>query len=242
MVMGALEERGWDVDAVLALSPRGDVLQGDPRSALDLERYSAVLVLDTLTLESPARLTRYVRAGGGLILNARAAASPALAQLRPGTGGRASGPVEPFDPAAANPRTSLGLTSIIPGPDAVPLEERDGRVAVAAHRVDRGRVLVHGYDDTWRWRMAGGVGAPEQHQAWWAGLVASVAHAERSPLPHAATADEAPLAELVARFGEPRTYHEATLAPREVPRELLLAILATALLFAWLSRRLRGEP
>lgn len=241
MVMGALEERGWAVDASLALSPRGDVMQGNPAASLDIDRYSAVLVFDTVAIKDPARLVRYVRDGGGLIVNARAAASPALAPLRPGRAGRVSDALEPFDTVAADPRRSLALTEIVPGPEAVALEERDGRVAVAARRVERGRVVALGYADTWRWRMAGGEGSPERHRAWWAGLVASVAHAERLPLPRYATTDEAPLVEMVRQLGEPDVLLEAVATPGSIPRELLFALLAAALLLHWLSRRLRGE-
>jgi hypothetical protein len=239
MVVGALEERGWEVDARLALSPKGDVVQGAPPEELDPARYSAVVVLDSVALVGPARLVRYVREGGGLVITTRAASAAGLAPLRVGRAGRAMAPVEPFD-TSADPRRSLGFTSIVPAEDAVPLELRDDLVAVAARRVDRGRVVLVGYDDTWRWRMAGGAGGVEEHRAWWAGLVASVARVERTPLP--AVADEAPLAATVQLLGPPSARPAEAAAARSLPYGWAFAVLAAALLLQWLSRRLRGAP
>jgi hypothetical protein len=240
MVTAALEERGWEVDARLALSPKGDVVQGAPPEELDPARYSAVVVLDSAALVGPARLVRYVREGGGLVITARAASAAALAPLRVGRAGRIVAPVEPFDTSAADPRRSLGLTSIVPAGDAVPLELRDDLVAVAARRVDRGRVVLVGYDDTWRWRMAGGADALEEHRAWWAALVASVARVDRTPLP--ASADEAPLAAMVQLLGPSSARPAGAAAAGRLSHGWAFAALAVALLLQWLSRRLRGAP
>jgi len=239
MVTGALEERGWQVDARLALSPHGDVVQGAPPEELDPARYSAVVVLDSAALVGPARLVRYVRDGGGLVITTRAASAAGLARLRVGRPGRVVPPVEPFD-TSADPRRSLGLTAIVPAEDAVPLELRDDLVAVAARRVDRGRVVLVGYDDTWRWRMAGGANGVEEHRAWWAGLVASVARVEHTPLP--AVADEAPLAAIVQLLGPPSARPADIATAGAFPRGWAFAALAAALLLQWLSRRLRGAP
>src|SRR5690606_4826781 len=110
MVTAALEERGWEVDARLALSPKGDVVQGAPPGVLDRAGSSAVVVLGRAAFVGPARLVRYVREGGGLVITARAASAAALAPLRVGRAGRIVAPVEPFDTSAADPRRSLGLT------------------------------------------------------------------------------------------------------------------------------------
>ncbi|HEX7089511.1 MAG TPA: hypothetical protein VF192_05205 [Longimicrobiales bacterium] len=240
MVTAALEERGWEVDARLALSPKGDVVQGGPLEELDPARYSAVIVLDSAALVGPGRLVRYVREGGGLVITARAASAAALAPLRVGRAGRVVAPVEPFDTSAADPRRSLGFTSIVPAEDAVPLELRGELVAVAARRVDRGRVVLVGYDDTWRWRMAGGAGAVEAHRAWWAALVASVARVDHAPLP--GIADEAPLATMVQLLGSPSSRPAEAAAAGRLSRGWAFAALAAALLLQWLSRRLRGAP
>lgn len=242
MVAGALEERGWKVDVKLALSPKGDVVQGGPIDALDPARYSAVVLLDSAALAGPGQLARYVREGGGLVMTARAAAAAPLAPLRVGRTGRAVEAVEPFDTASGEPRRSLAFTSIVPAADAVPLELRGDLVAVAARRVERGRVVVLGYDDTWRWRMAGGADAPDQHRAWWAGLVASVARVDRAPLPDAGLADEAPLASIVQLLGAPSPRPADAAPPRSPAYGTAFAILAAALLLQWLSRRLRGAP
>lgn len=241
MVAAALEERGWEVDAHLALSHKGDVTQG-PGTAPDTGRYSAVIVLDTAARVDASRLARYVRDGGGVIVTTRASAVPALAPLRAGGAGRAVAAVEPFDTTAREPRRALALTPIVLGADAVPVERRDELVAVAARRLERGRVAAVGYDDTWRWRMGGAADALEQHRAWWAGLVAGVAHVRRAPVPGDAVADEVPLATLVDRLGPPSRAPETPVAARTLSHAWLLALLATALLLQWLSRRLRGAP
>jgi len=242
MVAGALEERGWEVDVKLALSPKGDVVQGRPAETLDPARYSAVVLLDSAALVGPAQLVRYVREGGGLVMTARAAAAAPLAPLRVGRTGRTAAPIEPFDTTSALPQRSLALTSIVPAADAVPLELRDELVAVAARRVERGRVAVVGYDDTWRWRMAGGADGPDQHRAWWAGLVATVARVDRVPLPEAGLTDEAPLASMVQVLGTPSPRPMDIAPPRSPAYGLAFAVLAAALLLQWLSRRLRGAP
>lgn len=241
MVAAALEERGWEVDARLTLSPKGDVVQG-PEVKPDTGRYSAVIVLDTLATADPGQLARYVRDGGGLILTTRASRAPGLASLRVGTAGRAVEATEPFDADASEPRRALALVPVTAGADAVPIELRDALVTIAARRVERGRVTVVGYEDTWRWRMAGGDDAPERHRAWWAGLVAGVAHVDRVRLAGAASADEAPLARLVDRLGPAAPPPDAVVAGRPLSHAWLLAVLATALLLQWLSRRLRGAP
>src|SRR5690606_15092038 len=198
-----LEERGWEVDVRLALSPKGDIVQGTTSARLDPSRYSAVVLLDSTSLIEPAQLVGYVREGGGLVMTARAAEAPALARLRPGRPGRVAEAVEPFDTTLAEPRRALALTSLVTTADAVPLELRDELVATAARRVERGRVIMTGYADTWRWRMAGGAEALEAHRDWWADLVAAVARVEWHPLTPPRPADEAPFADLVELLGDP---------------------------------------
>lgn len=242
MVAAALEERGWEVDVRLALSPKGDILQGATPPRLDPSRYSAVVLLDTTSLIEPAQLLSYVREGGGLVMTARAGESPTLARLRPGRPGRVVEGVEPFDTTSAEPRRALALTSVITTADAVPLEFRDDLVATAARRVGRGRVVMTGYTDTWRWRLAGGNDALEAHRDWWADLVAAVAHVEQHPLPLPRPADEAPLANLVELLGDPAPAPPLAPPTAEPPYGWILAALAALLLTPWLSRRLRGAP
>jgi len=242
MVVAALEERGWEVDAILALSPKGDVKQGAPVERIDPDRYSAVVLLDSVSLVSATQLIRYVRNGGGLVMTARTNASPALAPLRVGRIGATVPATEPFDTTFPMPQRSLALTSILPEGDAVPLERRDHLVAVAARRVERGRVAVIGYDDTWRWRMAGGRNGLEDYRAWWATVVAGVANVRHFPIDQSRLADETPLATLVDRLGPPA---ELPTHARRRPAHMqawLFGALAALLLAQWLSRRLRGAP
>ena len=238
-VAAALEERGWKVDARLPLTAKQDVVQG-PQVQPDTARYSAVVVLDESALASVSSLGRYVRDGGGLIVAASAGNAPTVAALRAGAPGKLVPAAEPFDSTAAEPRRALALTPVALRPDAVPLERRDAQVAVAARRVGRGRVVSLGYEDTWRWRMGGNAAALEAHRAWWAALVAGVAHVSRTPRTVAANVDEAPYVSLLARLGNPAAPPTVGTEQRRVPDGWMLAIFSAALLGAWLSRRLRG--
>jgi hypothetical protein len=241
MVIGALEERGWEVDARLALSPKGDVLQGGSRVAPDTGRYSAVVVFDSVSLLEPAQLVRYVREGGGLVITARGSTAPALTPLRVGSIARRVPAVEPFDTAHVEPRRSLALSSITAAADALPLEMRDDLWAVAVRRVERGRVAMVGYDDTWRWRMAGGRDGLDQHRAWWAAVVGAVAHVEYAPRRAVRSVDEAPLANMVQLLGAPsRGPAQAEVEEHGIPYGIVFAVLSALLLLLWLSRRLRG--
>jgi hypothetical protein len=240
-VAAALEERGWRVDARLTLSPKGHVLQG-VHAPIDTGRYAAVVVLDETALGGTAELARYVRSGGGLILAARASRLPAMGALRAGAPGSLVAAVEPFDSSLAAPRRALGLVPIAVRDDAVALERRDALVTVAARRVERGRVATIGYEDTWRWRMGGNANALEEHRAWWAGLVAGIAHVGRTPRMHSGSLDEAPLVNLLERLGPASVAPEDVDGGRRIPKTLLLAVFCAALLAEWLSRRLRGAP
>jgi hypothetical protein len=236
-VVAALEERGWSVDARLALSPQGDVVQGRV-TPIDTARYSAVIALDSSALGSAGALARYVRSGGGLIIAAPVSAAPPLAPLDAGAVRAELPATESFD-TTGDPRRALALTPIALREGAMALERRGGGVAVAVRRVERGRVLVVGYADTWRWRMAGGEGAAERHRDWWAGLVASVAHVGRISRSQSAAVDEAPLASLVERLGPAATPAQFA-APARISSAWLFAALAALLLGEWASRRLRG--
>jgi len=237
-VAAALEERGWRADLRMALSPRGDVLQGS--SALDTATHAAVIVLDSSAAPRAPSIARFVAQGGGLIMTPAAMAVPAFAALSPGPAAALLPAVEPFDTAFAGPRQSLALSPLRPRADAVALEGRGARVAVAARRAGQGRVAVVGYEDTWRWRLAGAGDAPEAHRAWWSGIVASVAHAAASAVPVLAPADEAPMATLVGRLGRASDPEPGAARPRSW-EPVLCALLLVALLAEWTSRRLRGR-
>jgi len=253
-VIAALEERGWAVSARLALAPDRDVLQGAD-VALDTSRFAAVVALDASAARDGPRIARFVRAGGGLVVVGEAAAVPALAVL-------AAGPLADRDAGVVgalpvnDPRRGLALTAVARlRPDAIALEQRpDESVAVAARRVGVGRVVQVGYDDTWRWRMSGGAGAPDAHRAWWSRIVAAAAYAPGVARSTSATASEpddgavstldpAPVAQLVAALGpsSPRPAHARPGRDTRLPHWLPFVLAALALLGEWASRRLRGQ-
>lgn len=241
-LIAALEETGWLVDARLAVAPGVEVTQGVSR-APDTARHAVVVVLDAPSATTGAALTRYVRSGGGAILTGTSGNSPSLAAIAVGRGGAR---IRPSSIAFADdaPRRALAFLAITPRGDAIVLEERDGRVAAAARRADAGRVVQLGYDDTWRWRLAGGPTALEAHRDWWGALVSSVAYRATIPLARAARDDAAPRARLVDALGPSSSPAGASPSrTRWLPSPALLFVLVSLLLVAEVtSRRLRGAP
>lgn len=209
---------------------------------IDTSRYSAVLALDSTAAREGARIVRFVRSGGGLLLWPEAASIPALqaiapAQNRPADSDldRRGNGIVTLDSLPLRALVSLKL-------DAIVLSRRGLEVTLAAHRVGPGRVMQLGLDELWRWRMSGPPDAAAAHRAWLARAVAGVAHAPRQGL-DVIPGDAAPYAALVDRLGGP------------VPASLPLAaafsgllnvwtfiLLSAALLTEWLSRRLRSRP
>ncbi len=254
-VAAALEERGWPVHVQLAVLPRLDVTgQGGAATtglAPDTATTAAVIVVDSGVVDaaSAARLARYVRDGGGVVLGHDAATEPTLRALVAGSFGTTiAGRLGALDTDA--PLNGLALTPIVPRPDAVVLERRPGgaAAAVVARRVGAGRVAQIGYAETWRWRMAAPDDAPAAHRAWWARVVGAVAYAPASAVPNAATVaagDPAPLAATVAALGTPRARPtgESSRGPgRSWPPDGVLAVVAGAAMLGEVgSRRVRGE-
>jgi hypothetical protein len=174
-VVTALEERGWPVIARFAVAPGVDVGQRAPL-VLDTARIAAVIAIDTSLGGLGAAIERYVRSGGGLILAGPSSLARSAAALAPGVLGAR------FRPAALPVDTiGLGATGFYPvtslGSGGIALERRPGGVSMAARRIGAGRVIQVGYDDSWRWRMAGGQGSDAAHRVWWSRLVSSVAYA-----------------------------------------------------------------
>jgi hypothetical protein len=241
-VVRSLEEEGWTVDLHLAVAPKNDVIEGKP-TAIDTALYAAVIAIDSSAASMAPRIATYVRSGGGLVVAGSAA--QVFHELDSGTPGARVRDAE-GDPSDTAPRRSLGLVPVTGlTEDAVVLERRGDLVAVAARRVGTGRVVQVGYDDTWRWRMAGGDSSAARHRAWWAAVVSSVAYTPRSARPVPADVDVAPLAHLVDALGPP-----TALAPRTAVERLALdptrspwifGALVAALLVEWASRRLRGR-
>ena len=241
--IAALEERGWRVAARVRVAPNVEVTQG-PLGAVDTARYAAVILLDSTGAAVAGDLSRYARSGGGVILAGAAARLSSVSALAPGAVGRRVAGVA-GGVATATPRTGLGAFAIVSlRPDAVTLEARDATTMVAARRVDAGRVLQSGYDETWRWRMAGGDEAASAHRDWWSRLVAAVAYAPLVARPAAAgvTLDEMPYASLIDALG-PAAPAGASLTRSADPaaiERLLFALAVVSLLAEWASRRLRG--
>lgn len=246
----ALEERGWKVDALLAVSPKG---QGDVRQgkigAIDTATYAAVLAIDTVAARYAGQVVRYVRSGGGLVVWPDAASIPAFAPLLPGQTARSDAPDAESDTVAAAPEVALpdsaprqalrlaALTNV--HADGVVLERQPSGIALAARRVGAGRVLQTGYLDSWRWRMGGrGDDAPTAHREWLARLVATAAYAGRHPVPGDA-GDVAPLATLVDRLGAPTPAVPAEDKPETI-EPWIFGLLFALLLAEWGGRRLRG--
>lgn len=238
-VVSALEERGWPVVARFAVSPGVTVNDGAP--SLDTSRVAAVIAVDSTVDRLGPQLVRYVRSGGGLVLAGPASFARSVSSLLAGTAGARTHP-----PVGVNDTMRLGSTGFFPiarlADNAIALAHDAGRVSVAARRVGAGRVLQVGYDDTWRWRMAGASGSEAAHRAWWSRLVASAAYVPHNgsigPAARAVPAS-APLAHLVHVLGPPRPPLQLP-APGPLGRLVFLVIIMILLFAEWTSRRVRG--
>ncbi|HEX6057871.1 MAG TPA: hypothetical protein VFZ11_02545 [Gemmatimonadaceae bacterium] len=235
-VVAALEERGWRVEARLAVAPGARVEQGT--IAPDTARHAAVVVLDTSAAPLAPALARYARSGGGLVLGAEGSRLATLAALAPGRVGARVLPPAARDAGDVS-RASLPYRPIALRADGVPLERRGDAVVLAARRASAGRVALVGLEETWLWRMAGDDGSAAAHRAWWSRVVAAVASTGHAPVVGAPEA--APLAAAIQALGPPRPAPQAAGAP---PADGLpawaLALALTAFLAEWLLRRLRG--
>ena len=237
-VIASLQERGWKVSSRVRVAPGIFASQGTPL-ALDTAHTAAVIALDSSASAYAGTITAFERSGGGVVLAGDAALAPSLRAIAPGrVGARVLAASISF--ASATPRRALGFFPVLSlASDAVALESRDGRVAAAARRVGAGRVVQLGYDETWRWRLAGTGDAPAAHRDYWSSVVAAAAY--RATARSAATLeDAAPLASLYAALGDPTI---ARGAPAILGARLpwwMFAALAALLLAEWGSRRLRG--
>jgi hypothetical protein len=237
-IVSALEERGWPVTAKFSVAPNVDVTQGSA-IAIDTARVSVVVAIDTSIQSQAAALERFVRSGGGLILAGRAAQAASLRALAPGVVGARTRPtIQPSDTMRLGSTGFYPVTSLNAG--GVPLDRRSDGVVLAARRVGAGRVLQVGYDDSWRWRMAGAPGSERAHREWWSRLVASVAYVPASLPAINGVESSAPLAHMVGRLGPAQTLSDVSSDRPPVDRRLLLALIITLLIIEWGSRRLRG--
>jgi len=238
-IVSALEERGWPVTARFAVTPNVDVTQG-AALVIDTARASVVIAIDSSIQSQSAALERFVKSGGGLILAGAAAQSAALRSLAPGAVGARTRPtVHPSDTMRLGTTGFYPVTSLNAG--GVPLDRRAEGVVLAARRVGAGRVLQIGYDDSWRWRMAGAPGSERAHREWWSRLVASVAYIPPSPARSASGGESsAPLARMVDRLGPAQPLRAMDSDRPPIDRRILLALILSLLIIEWGSRRLRG--
>ena len=238
--MAALEERGWRVSSRLRVGPNVSVSQGTPL-ALDTAHTAVVVALDSSAAQYAGAIVSFERTGGGVVLAGDAPLAAPLRALAPGrAGARVAAASISF--ASTAPRRALGFYPIVAlASDAVPLESRDGHVIAAARRVGAGRVVQLGYDETWRWRLAGTGDAPAAHRDYWSSVISAAAYRATAPITAAAgNADAAPLASLYADLGSPSAPAAPAVHVSPGLRWWMFALLALLLLAEWSSRRLRG--
>lgn len=238
-IVAALEESGWVVDAHLRVGP-GDVVGQASPPPPDTSRDAAVVIVDSSGPRIP-NVDRFVRQGGGLVLVGDANRMRAVGSLVSWRAARRE--IAPLGtlPGDTTWRGQSRLPLDTVG-DArvVVLEQRGDHATVVARRHYRGRVIGTGYDETWRWRMAGGANSVTEHRAWWSRLVSGVAL--RDPAPANVVTGAAPVATLHASLGPP-SEPGASLAsalPRELVSNILGALILVSLLTEWLLRRSRG--
>jgi hypothetical protein len=237
-IVSALEEQGWPVIAKFSVAPNVDVAQG-AIATLDTSRVAAIIAIDSLVQSQAAAVERFVRSGGGLVLAGPSSLSPALRSLAPGSLGARTRPA-----LQASDTMRLGSTGFYPvaalNAGGITIDRRSDGIAVAARRVGAGRVLQVGYDDSWRWRMAGAQGSERAHREWWSRIVNAVAYVPTSPRPATIGSESAPRARLIDRLGPPQTEPAWRGSRNPLDERILLAAIMILLIAEWGSRRLRG--
>lgn len=235
-LLAALEEAGWKADAIISVAPAVTVAQGAV-TTIDTAHYSAVIALDESAASRASAIALYVKSGGGLILGAPAARSQAFAGLR------ISEPPSPNRPPLITDtvtHASSPFAAIPLGPDVVSIEARGGGTAVAARRVDFGRVIQVAFTDTWRWRMQGAAGAISDHRDWWSNILSQVVYTKR--VSAGARDDNAsPYSDLIEIAGAPVAEIGNSMPLGQRSGEMLwLTVVCALLITEWTSRRLRG--
>jgi hypothetical protein len=179
-VVAALEESGWQVDGTMRVSPSGAVTVGAPQR-LSLERYAAVVVLDSMAVDA-STLQAFVNRGGGVVLGGDALRVPALASLRPARTTALRGAIAGALLTDA-PRGGLDAWELDVAPGAVVLQADQSdhghsEPALVARRNGRGRVVAMPYRETWRWRMQGSDNGAADHRRWWQSALSAAAAAD----------------------------------------------------------------
>ena len=239
-VVQALSEAGWVVRARTPIAP-GVFVRDDAILPLDTARYDVVVALDSTASDLTAQITRFVAQGGGLVAGAGALVDARLAALAPARAGeRRPGRILLSDDSVTT-RDLPVRPLVVTRTDAVMLVREPAGVVVAARRAGLGRVLLVGYDESWRWRMLGGMSGLPAHRRWWSQAVGSVAPEREDEVP-GTSSDAAPLAALTASLGPRSASPRASGKDSRDPLPLWLFVLAAAALLAEMaSRRFRGE-
>lgn len=231
--VAALEEAGWEVDGKLRLSPSAEVTIGKP-GALTPDRYGAVLVLDSTSVNA-RELEQYVQRGGGLVISGDAIRIQSLRALshvhavgeRRGIAGgllteRARSGLDSWILRMTSQSEGIVLQrrmvadqssegaetgeSMIDADRATRSGAAEGDATVVGRRHGAGRVVVSAYRETWRWRMQGSDSGPREHRDWWTSLVAM---AVGGPTALAAASiwpgSASPYADMVSLVGNPVT-------------------------------------
>ncbi len=239
-VARALTEAGWVVRASTPAAPNV-VIRDEGMLPIDTARYDAIVALDSTAAELAPVIVRFVANGGGLVAGAEALDLAALRALVPARAGdrRPGRILLAHDTVTTRDLPMRALTSV--RDDAIALTRETAGVTRAVRRAGLGRVMAIGYDESWRWRMLGGMSGMDAHRRWWSGAVGSVAREHGDS--NITSADGAPRASLVAALGPPASAAAVTAsAPRAGQFPLALLVLAVACLLAeTASRRFRGE-
>ncbi len=239
-VMRALNEAGWMVRARIPAAPNVDVRDAGILP-LDTARYDVVVALDSSAADMASAIVRFVAEGGGLVAAGDALEIGQLGRLAPARAGeRRPGRILLADDSVT-PRDLPVRPLTLARSDAVTLQREQQGVTLVARRAGLGRVLAIGYDESWRWRMLGGVSGPAAHREWWSSEVGAVAPAREASM--LSTGDAAPLAALMAALGQPSPAEVTRSQPTRDSLPIVLLIIASACLLAEIaSRRFRGAP
>jgi hypothetical protein len=238
-VMSALSEAGWTVRARIPFAP-GVSVRDDGLLPLDTTRYDAVVALDSSASDLAAGIAKFVAQGGGLVAEAGAISLDELRPVAPASAGiREPGRIllaeDTITPRDLPIRPLSDLRT-----DAIALERAPAGVTTAARRAGMGRVLLTGYDESWRWRMLGGTSGLPAHRAWWSRAVGSVSPERGEDASH--DADAAPRAAIVDALGPAASAaSQASRVPLDPLPLAILIVAIAALLAETASRRFRGE-
>ena len=238
-IVASLEEYGWKVNARLNVAPVNDVALGSASAAIDTSLYSAVIVLDSSAARFSPAVERFVRSGGGLVAIGEGASLRSLQGILPASTGES---VPAGEVSASNPRSGFALRTLTGlKADAVALEKRGARVAIAARRVGKGRVVQVGYEDTWRWRMAGSGDAVEDYRNWLSAVASSAAYAPIGATQSNGGGTSAPVAELYSSLGPPSAAEKNSAGNEDFLLDMFIIAVA-ALVLETASRRFDGRP